>query len=459
MSVEENSHISTVDDDGKRKWIYAWKPSGIWYRRRTILSFLYLAVFFALPFITVHGRPFVLLNFPNSVFVLFGKVFLPQDFVVFSLAMLCFLVFIVLFTVVFGRIFCGWMCPQTIFMEMVFRKIEYWIEGSAPQQKKLNNGPKDANYYKKKVLKHSVFLLISFLIANTAVSYIYGASELISFYKEGFSGHLGLLSGLIVFMLLFYGVFAFVREIVCTVICPYGRLQEVLIDNDTLVVAYDNHRGEPRNKGKRVENENLGDCVDCFMCVRVCPTGIDIRDGKQLECVNCTACIDACNDVMEKINKPKGLIRFAAESNLGSGKSFTWTPKRRFYSFVLVLLVGLFGYALSTQKLIEFTLIKVPGQVLQEYSDGSVSNLFRLIVDNKDFVPRKYTLKIDNPDATIEWVGEQKETLTPLSQNQISFFIKMPPGSLDKRKTNMQISLYSDGELMNKEEFTFIGEH
>ncbi len=457
MAIPEGGHISTVDDEGKRKWIYAWQPSGDWYDKRTALSILYLMIFFGLPFIKVHGKPFFMLNFPNSVFVLFGKVFLPQDFVVFSLAMLIFLVFIVLFTVVYGRVFCGWMCPQTIFMEMVFRKVEYWIEGSASQQRKLNNGPRDNNYYTKKIIKHSLFLLISFLIANTAVSYIYSLDTLREFYAQGFAGHLGVLSVLLVFMLLFYGVFAFVREIVCTVVCPYGRLQEVLLDKDSIVVAYDYVRGEPRKKGKLAEG--FGDCVDCDMCVRVCPTGIDIRDGKQLECVNCTACIDACNSVMEKVHKPKGLIRYASEENITKGTPFHWTSKIKFYTAVLVLLIGLFSYALKTQKDIDFTIIKVPGQVLQEYPDGSISNLFRIIVDNKSFDPRTYDLKVSDPAASIEWVGQKVDTLKPLSQNQNTFFLKMPGDKINKRKTEMQLSLISDGQLISKRDFTFIGEY
>ncbi len=458
MAVDENSHISTVDDTGKRKWIYAWQPVGAWYNRRSVLSIIYLAIFFLLPLLKVNGKPFFMLNFSQSVFVLFGKVFLPQDFVVFSLAMLCFLVFIVLFTIVFGRVFCGWMCPQTIFMEMVFRKIEYWVEGSAAQQKKLNEGPRDTDYYIKKTVKHTVFILIAFLIANTTMSYLYGLDAVRQFYASGFSGHMGILAGLLLFTALFYAVFAFVRELVCTVVCPYGRLQEVLIDKDSIVVAYDYLRGEPRKKGKK-KGEAAGDCVDCNMCVRVCPTGIDIRDGKQLECVNCTACIDACNVVMEKVKKPKGLIRYASEENITKGKPFVWTTKMKFYSFVLILLVGLFSFALTTQKDIEFTLIKVPGQVLQEYPDGSISNLFRIIVDNKSFVPRTFELQVSHPEASIEWVGQKVDTLQPLSQNQNTFFLKMPGDQIEKRKMTLKLSLYSEGKYINDKDFTFIGEY
>lgn len=457
MSNQEHTHVTTVDDQGQRHWIYAWQPKGVWYRRRTVLSIIYLLIFILVPFLSVNGKPIFLLNFPSSLFVIFGKVFLPQDFVVFSLAMLIFLVFIVLFTVVFGRIFCGWMCPQTIFMEMVFRKVEFWVEGTASQQKKLNKGPRDLKYYYKKVIKHSLFILISLLIAVTAVNYIFGIKEVGEFFSTGFVGNLQVLAGILIFALIFYIVFAFVRELVCTVVCPYGRLQEVLIDEDTLVIAYDQDRGEPRMKGRR-PMQDVGDCVDCDMCQRVCPTGIDIRDGKQLECVNCTACIDACNDVMTKVNLPKGLIRFASESNISSKKGFTWTPKRRFYSIVLVLLIGLFSFTLSLQKDVEFTVIKVPGQVLQEHDNGDITNLFRIMIDNKAFHSSSYDISVDFPDATIEWVGHKVDTLAPLSQSSNTFFVRVPGAELKNRKTEMKMLLSSDGEVVNTKTFTFISE-
>lgn len=319
--------IATVDQRGKRIWIYPKKPSGKFTNYRTWLSYLLLAVLFGLPFVKVHGEPFVLLNILERNFILFGVHFAPQDFYLFAIAMLIFLVFIILFTVIFGRLFCGWVCPQTIFMEMVYRKIEYWIEGDYHAQKKLDLAPLTFDKAWRKSLKHVLFFGIAVLISNTFLAYIIGMDAVVSIVTEPVSMHLSGFTAMILFSFTFYIVFARLREQVCTTICPYGRLQGVMLDNKSLVVAYDFVRGEPRGKIQKPKPQSsslalslledspakttavLGDCVDCKLCVHVCPTGIDIRNGTQLECVNCTACMDACDDVMRKVHRPEGLIR------------------------------------------------------------------------------------------------------------------------------------------------------
>src|SRR5690606_5213797 len=300
--------VATVDKSGKRVWIYPHKPSGKLFNARTILSVIYLIVFFALPFIKYNGQPIFLLNIIERKFILFGQIFWPQDFFIFGLGMVVFIVFIALFTLVFGRVFCGWACPQTIFMEMVFRKFEYWIEGDAPRQKMLNKAPWNTEKIVKKFSKWIIFWLISFLIANTFLAYIIGIDELKKIITEPVSEHMGGFTAIVIFTSVFFFVYAWFREQVCTAVCPYGRMQGVLLDRDSIVVAYDYVRGEPRAKFKKNKERTQGDCIDCFQCVKVCPTGIDIRNGTQLECVNCTACIDACNHMMEAVGLPTGLI-------------------------------------------------------------------------------------------------------------------------------------------------------
>jgi cytochrome c oxidase accessory protein FixG len=270
--------VSTVTDSGKRNWIYALKPTGKWYNYRKYIAYFYLAIFFIIPFIKINDLPFMMINIPNGKFILFSKIFWPQDFFIFAIAMITFIVFIVLFTVVFGRLFCGWVCPQTVFMEFVFRPIEWLVEGSASQQRKLNEEPWTTHKIIKKSLKHFIFIVISFIISHTFLSYILGVDEIIKIISEPMSEHLVLLTGLVVFALIFYGVFAYLREIVCTTICPYGRLQGVMFDKDTMQIAYDYKRGEPRAKYKKNVIRPEGDCIGCMKCVQVCPTGIDIRD-------------------------------------------------------------------------------------------------------------------------------------------------------------------------------------
>jgi cytochrome c oxidase accessory protein FixG len=278
---EFRDHLSTVDDKGKRIWVYPKKPKGDFHKKRVLLSVFLLALLFGAPHIKLNGEPLILFNILERKFVFFGQIFWPQDLYIFALTMILIFVFIILFTVVFGRIFCGWVCPQTIFMEMVFRKIEYWIEGDWTHQKKLNNQPWNREKIIKKGSKQIIFFLISFIIANTFLAYIIGAEELWAIQNSPLTNHLGGFIALIIFTFLFYGVFSILREQVCTTICTYGRLQGVLLDKNSIVVAYDHVRGEKRAKFKKEEDresQGQGDCIDCNQCVNVCPTGIDIRN-------------------------------------------------------------------------------------------------------------------------------------------------------------------------------------
>ena len=261
-----------------------------------------------MPFIKVNGHQFMLFDFLNRNFILFGIPFGPHDLYLFVIAMIAIIVFVILFTAVFGRVFCGWACPQTIFMEMVFRKIEYWLEGDWLQQKQLSAAPWDSKKTIKKTAKYVIFFAISFFISNIFLSYLIGMDKLIKIITDPPSEHVEGLISILAFSGVFYWVFSYFREQACTIVCPYGRLQGVLLDRDSVVIAYDNVRGEPRGKIRKSEDQSiLGDCIDCHLCVDVCPTGIDIRNGIQLECVNCTACIDACDGVMDKVKRPQGI--------------------------------------------------------------------------------------------------------------------------------------------------------
>ena len=286
-----------------------------------------MIILFGMPWVRVNGDPLMLFNILELRFIVFGIHFTPQDFHLFVIAMITFIVFIALFTAVFGRLFCGWVCPQTIFMEMVYRKIEYWIEGDANAQRRLNKAPWTTEKIRKKVLKQAIFFGIAVLVANTFLAYIIGTDEVIRIATEPISKNRNGFIAMLIFSGVFYFVFAWLREQVCIAICPYGRMQGVLLDKSSITVAYDWVRGEPRTKIKKGQSPvGAGDCIDCNLCVKVCPTGIDIRNGTQLECVNCTACIDACDEVMEKVGRPKQLIRYDSLNGIESGK------KRIFHS-------------------------------------------------------------------------------------------------------------------------------
>ncbi|MBR9978074.1 MAG: 4Fe-4S binding protein, partial [Bacteroidetes bacterium] len=275
--VTFRDRIATVDEEGGRNWIYPKKPFGRFFRWRTWVSWLLLAFLFLAPFIRINDEQLLLFNVLERKFVLFGITFWPQDFHLFVLLMIASVVFIFLFTAVYGRIFCGWICPQTIFMEMVFRKIEYLIEGDAHKQRALHAAPWTTGKILKKVSKQVIFFGISFLISNLFLAYIIGMDELLEIVTAPPSAHLTGFITILLFSGAFYFVFSWFREQVCTLVCPYGRLQGVLLDESSVVISYDFVRGEPREKFRKNVERKAGDCVDCHQCVVVCPTGIDIR--------------------------------------------------------------------------------------------------------------------------------------------------------------------------------------
>jgi cytochrome c oxidase accessory protein FixG len=449
--------VATIDKKGKRNFLFPKKPRGRLYRWRTATSLLYLVIFFSLPFVKYKGQPLFLFNVIGRKFILFGQIFWPQDFFIFAIGLLTFMVFIILFTVVFGRIFCGWACPQTIFMEMVFRKIEFWLDGDAQKQKQLKAMPWNAFKIRKRATKMTVFYLVAFVIANFFLSYVIGMDEVEKLVTHGISANYGTFFTLIGFTTVFFFVYYWFREQACIVVCPYGRLQGVLLDKKSMVVAYDFVRGESRGKLKKAAiNTDQGDCVDCLACVRVCPTGIDIRNGTQLECVNCTACIDACDSIMDSINKPKGLIRVDSEENIEHArkKKFNW--RLGGYSAILSLLVLFLVYLLISRKDVDATVLRTPGQIFQTQVDGRISNLFSIKLANKTRQNIPITLKLENMKGEISVVGDSL-TVGAESYFQSPFFVKVDRNQITKRKTKLLLGVYEGNKKLETAVTTFIG--
>ncbi|MEX2597452.1 MAG: cytochrome c oxidase accessory protein CcoG [Salibacteraceae bacterium] len=454
--------ISTVDSEGKRIWVYPKKPGGKYTNYRTIVSVVLLALLFGGPFIRIDGEPLLMLNILERKFIIFGNIFWPQDFHLFVFAMITGIVFIILFTVVFGRLFCGWVCPQTVFMEMVFRKIEYAIEGDYKQQMKLDKEPWNTKKIWKKSLKHLIFILISFLIGNTFLAYIIGSDELLKIINEPVEEHIGGLISMFIFSGLFYGVFAKMREQVCTTICPYGRLQGVLLDRNSLVVAYDYKRGE-RTEGrakyrKDEDREELGkgDCIDCGQCVYVCPTGIDIRNGTQLECVNCTACMDACDYMMESVNLKKGLIGYKSEESIANRVPFKITTRIIGYMVVLAILVGIISTLLWSRSDIETSILRVPGVMYQKQEDGRISNLYNFKVINKANDDINVRFELLEKQGEIKLVG----TLDEVKKQEImegALFVILENNSREGLKTPVEIGVYNGDKLLETVSTNFMG--
>lgn len=481
--------VATISSEGKRNFINPKKPKGRLYNLRTIFSIFYLIVFFTLPFIKVNDEPLLMINVLERKFIIFGMIFWPQDFFIFGIGMITFIVFVILFTVVFGRIFCGWACPQTIFMEMVFRKIEYLIDGDSTQQRQLRKMPWNAEKIRKRTVKFIVFFLISFIIANFFLAYLIGMDQLLGYIHHP-AGHIGTLISLLVFTTVFFFVYWWFREQACIVVCPYGRLQGVLLDKNSIVVAYDYNRGEPRGHLKKESKPAMpvkdsdddcactdckgdgkckdlaakfepvvktGDCIDCAACVKVCPTGIDIRNGTQLECVNCTACIDACDAIMTSVNKPTGLIRYASENTIKEGQPLRLTRRIKANVAVLTLLISLLVFLLVSRTDLDARLMRTAGMTYVSLPDGRISNLFNLKLANKTHKDIPVHLKLENIAGEVELVGNKTALVKKEDYTVMQFFVKLNRNELKSYKTELILGLYDSTKKIKTIKAKFIG--
>jgi cytochrome c oxidase accessory protein FixG len=450
-------HLATVDARGKRNWVYAQKPKGRWYNLRSYISWGFFLLFFSMPFIYLNGQPFFLFNFGEARFILFGKIFWPQDFFIFGLTMVTFIIFVVLFTAAFGRLFCGWVCPQTIFMEMLFRKVEYLIEGDAAQQKLLAKAPWTSSKLAKKAAKHGAFYIMAFLIANTFLAYLIGIKGLEKIVSEPVSRHIAGLTSILTFSAVFYAVYAYFREQICTTICPYGRLQSVLLDRNSMIVAYDYKRGEPRKKFTKDSADTHGDCIDCLQCIKVCPTGIDIRNGTQMECVGCTACIDACNVMMEKTGRAPDLIRYASENGISAHEPLRYTLRMRLYTGLLALLVLLLSALLLSRKDVDATVMRAPGMLYQERGADSLSNLYMIKIANKTVYAVPLQVRLEGRNGKVEIIGGSSITVKREDEGAGNFFVVLPRHALTERKTSIRLGLYEGNRKIDEIRTNFLG--
>ncbi len=462
--------IPTVDRKGQRVWIYPRRPptgkraspdAVNFYTLRTWLSWFLLALLVTGPFLRINGNPLLMFNVIERKFSVFGVMFWPQDLYLFGLAMLTGLVSLVFFTAVFGRIWCGWLCPQTVLMEMVFRKIEYWIDGDAAEQKALDAAPPSPEKTKKRFLKHGIFFALSFLISNLLLAYIIGSEAWFDLITDPPSRHAGGFVAMLAFTFVFYKIFARFREQACTFICPYGRLQSVLLDDNSIVVAYDHKRGEQRSRLERNQpwDQRLaigkGDCVDCNLCVAVCPTGIDIRNGTQMECVNCTACIDACNSVMHKVKRPPGLIRYASINNIANGEKLRWTPRLKAYAALMAALALVLTVLLFRRDAVDLDILRVPGTWYQTQEDGRITNMFNARLLNKTGKEQTGMLRLIGLDGELMGV-ERSLTIPAQGEVRATVVVGTRLEKLHGKETSMSIGLEIDGKIMDKVHTTFM---
>ncbi|MEM1026751.1 MAG: cytochrome c oxidase accessory protein CcoG [Planctomycetota bacterium] len=402
----EERVLSTLEADGSRRWLSPRLSKGKWWKRRRNFAYLLIAFFLTLPWVRIGGEPIVLLDIANRQFHILGQTFLPTDTVLLAILVLMIGVGVFFFTAVFGRVFCGWFCPHSVYLEFVYRPIERFFTG------RVGVGGKPTKEVPgwKKLAMYVVFLMISVHLAQTFVSYFVGAYQLSEWIWFSWPWEHPVAFGVVaVCTAWIMWDMAFWREQMCIVGCPYGRFQSVMLDRQSSIVTYDPQRGEPRGKPRRAKKGSdtplpvLGDCIDCNMCVHVCPTGIDIRDGLQLECIHCTQCIDACDTVMDQVKRPRGLIRYASQAEVDGEPKRLLRPRVVLYPAVLCILAGLFGFALFSQPTTDLTVLRGMGRpfaVLEagEFA-GKVENQLQVKLVNRTPEPRTYTIAVQTLDA------------------------------------------------------------
>jgi cytochrome c oxidase accessory protein FixG len=455
------NELASVARDGRRRWIYARQPAGRFYRARTIVSVLLLAFLFAAPFVRMNGLPLVLLDVLERRFALFGLMFWPQDFYLVVLMALAVLVTLALSTAAIGRVWCGWLCPQTVFMEMVFRRIEFLIEGSASRQMRRDRGPWTADRLWRKTVKHAVFFALSFVIANLFLAYVIGSEALFAIVTAPPGEHLAGLVTITLFSAVFYAVFARFREQACVLACPYGRVMSSLIDSHTITVTYDTTRGEPRGRLTRDTPEparaGRGDCVDCYQCVTVCPTGIDIRNGIQLECVNCTACADACDDVMRRLQRKPGLIRLTSHDAVSGGSRRWLSPRVKAYAAVWLLLVLGVGTLVAARPDIDVLILRQAGTLFGTQANGEVVNLYTVQLFNRAGVSRTLEITVRSPEgATVTLLGPLAR-VAPHALQEGRLIVSVPRRSAPGPATPIRFEVRADGGPPQSIESSLVG--
>ncbi len=380
LLAPEEHVLSTLEADGSRRWLKPKLSTGVlWYRRR-IVAYVLIAIFTILPFVKVAGKPLFLLDIVNRRFTIFGFTFLPTDTVLLAIFMVGLLLSVFLFTALFGRVWCGWACPQTVYMEFLFRPIERIFDGATGRGGNKKNVPVWRN-----VAKYVVYFVVCVYLANTFLAYFVGVDELSRWVTQSPIEHPIPFSVMAFVTFAMMVDFCYFREQMCLIACPYGRFQSVMLDDNSLVVAYDQRRGDPRGKKTKKQNSlpNLGDCVDCFKCVTTCPTGIDIRDGLQMECINCTQCIDACNEVMHKLGRSPDLIRFSSQARDAGKTASLLRVRTAIYPVLLVGIVVLFTSVFLSGKSFDAVLLREPGNPHTRTENGRIRNILKLKLTNR----------------------------------------------------------------------------
>lgn len=432
--------LSTLNRDGSRRWIRPRPAQGKFHRRRLITAWSLIIIFNLMPILKMNGKPLMLLDIPRREFTFFGTTFLPTD--TFLLMLLLFSIFVGIFlvTAIWGRVWCGWACPQTVYMEYLFRPLERWLEGGRKRQLELDADGPDA----RRGLKYLAFLVVAAVLGNTFLAYFVGWNSLLEWMTQSPARHPAPFAVMLVTTLLVFLDFTWFREQTCIVACPYGRFQSVLLDRRSLIVGYDAGRGERRAKLRSGRPADAGDCIDCLRCVDTCPTGIDIRTGLQMECIACTQCIDVCDEVMRKIGRPTGLIRYTSQAELEGQPVRFVRPRLVIYSLILAAMFGTFAYSLAGKTSADVTLLRGLGAPFSVLPNGEISNQIRLKIANRSDETRSYTFSLtDNGSLTM--IAPENPLEVDAGDTQLTAaFITAPKDSFSEGEIKIELRV-TDG--------------
>lgn len=418
--------VTSINDDGSKYNIHPADVKGSFTTRRRLTAWLLIVVYIALPWIQINGYPAVFINLNELRFHFFGFTLLTQDLWVFFFLIsgLAFSLFVLAALV--GRVWCGWFCPYTVFLEHLYRRIERVVEGDAPKRKRLDVAAMSNSKAIKRTIKWSLYILASFILAHIFLSYFISIPEVWKNVTHSPTEHFSQFLFILAFTGIFTFCFGWFREQFCIILCPYGRLQSALTDDQTVTVTYDYNRGEPRGKKRKFSVEETGDCIDCRRCVSVCPTGIDIRNGIQLECVACSACIDACNDIMKKVDRPTGLIRYDSTAGVKTGKRNILRP--RIFLYLLLTIFGLCALTvtfLNKAKPFYGGVTRMRGTTFVASPEG-IRNTFVINLTNKRNREATFTIKLAEKEAHHLQIEDRTLTLAPLGEDSITLSILSP---------------------------------
>jgi len=435
--------LPTLNVDGSRNWIRPKPAPGPWWQRRRIVAYLLMVLFFGLPQITIHGMPAVLLDIPHRQFTILGTTFLPTDTLLLMLLLGSCLVAIFLFSALFGRVWCGWGCPQTVYMEFLFRPLERLLEGGRSGSAAIDRDR--GHLHPRRLFKNAVYLVLSLFLAHTFLAYFVGVRELERWVRLSPYQHPTPFIVMAITTTLIFLDFAWFREQTCLIACPYGRWQSALLDKQSTIVAYDYNRGEPRMRGTKDRPSEAGDCIECGACVTTCPTGIDIRDGLQMECIHCTQCIDACDTIMEQVGKPRGLIRYASGDTLDGKPKHLLRPRVIIYPLVFALFFGGFLFALGTKSAADITLLRSGSVPFTLEADGSVANQVRVKIANRSRTAHRYTITVLGAESGRVIAPESPLDVPAGAQRTTSVFVVLPQAAFPAGQHNITVRI-ADGK-------------